>query len=163
MRKVAAKSGLSLSNVQYHYRTRALLLIGITDRHLAHCRESLITAAEPVDPLTLRNVLEISLLNENVRATAGPFRDLFALAKTEPAVHQRLMAHFRDAHQQLTALLGTIAPLPREELDEVATIIMTALEGAYLISEAMPVSPERFVDRLDATARIMLGQAPRSR
>lgn len=164
MRGVAARCGLSLSNVQYHFRTRQLLLVGITEHHLSQCRQVMAEALDRAD-VSLRDVLEVSLMDPSVRQIARPFRELFALALVEPQVDERLQAYYAGSHQQLTALLGQLCSEGGEEpperaLAEVATVLMTAVEGAYLIDEATGVAPDRLVDRLEAAAHLLLGLAP---
>jgi len=157
MRQVAVRSGLSLSNVQYHFKSREHLLIGITEHHITLCHGAMTQALTKAGGATLRALLEVSLLDDTVLEIAPSFRELFALARTEEGVHKRLMAYYRETFEQVVALLGTLAPsCPRERRDEIATLLMSALEGMYLLDDATPVSRERMVDQLEAITRWML-------
>lgn len=159
MRQVAARSGLSLSNVQHHFKSRELLLIGITEHHLNLCTESLHQAMAREPELSLGAVLRVSLCEPEVLATAPAFRELFALARSEPGVRKRLDDHYAHALEQLMALLETITPRPEQELREIGTLLMTSLEGAYLLADATGVSGERLAARLEQVAMHLL-EAP---
>lgn len=158
MRQVAARSGLSLSNVQYHYSSRERLLVGITEHHLELCHAALEVALGRHEEITLRAVLQASLLDEGVAEVTPPFRELFALALGEPRVHELLMDHYTVSHSQLTQLLAQMAP-GRADTDvrEVAGVLMAAIEGAPLLQEATGLTAEAMVDRLEATAFLLLG------
>lgn len=151
MRQVAARTGLSLSNVQYHYGSRERLLVGITEHHLALCQAAMTEALGPPEEVTLRRVLEASLLDPGVVEVAPPFRELFALALGEPRVHALLMAYYSGTHAQLTALLQGMGSDPARAA-QVAGALMAAIEGAYLLQEATGVSSEAMVDRLERMA-----------
>ena len=158
MRQVASRTGLSLSNVQYHYKSRERLLVGITEHHLALCHDAMEAAVGDPANVTIRGVIEASLLDARVAEVTPPFRELFALALGEPRVHELLMAHYRAAHTQLTQLLSLHAPhRSPSEVAEAASVLMAAIEGAYLIREATGVSAEAMVHRLEATTYAMLG------
>lgn len=157
MRGVATRCGLSLSNVQYHYGSRQALLTGLAEHHLTLCQAAMEAAITRAGPLSLRTVLEASLLAPEVRETVPPFRELFALGVTQPEVQARLMAHYQASHTHFVALLGTHWDRPEAELAEVATLLMAAMEGAYLLEDATPVTLARLVDRLEQTATALLG------
>lgn len=158
MRQVAARTGLALSNVQYHYSSREQLLVGLTEHHLALCQGTMDRALARAGRVDLRSVLQVSLLDDEVRQTAAPFRELFALALAEPLVHELLMAHYRRAHAEFTELLGSIAPSRAlSEVSEAAGLVMASIEGAYLLHEATGISLEATVDRLENLLQTMLG------
>ena len=159
MRQVAAHSGLSLSNVQHHFKSREQLLIGITEHHLTLCSEALTRSLAKEPEITLGSILRVSLCDEDVLETAPAFRELFALARTEPGVRERLNAHYAHGLEQLVELLATISTQPGEQLVEVATVLMTSVEGAYLLAEATPVSGERLAARLEQVALQMLSNS----
>jgi len=158
MRRVAVCSGLSLSNVQYHYKTRNDLLMGITEQHIAICRDTLVSAVDAQGEASLRSVLRAALLNEEVLKTTPAFRELFALARSEPAVQASLTAYYSEGFEQLVAMLSQTFPAAESErVEEVATIVMTALEGMYLLAEATPVAPGRMAARLEDMVVTLLG------
>ena len=159
MRQVAARSGLSLSNVQYHYGSRERLLIGLTEHHLDLCRDAMEGALGRQGTLTLRGVIEASLLDEAVLEVTPPFRELFALALGEPGVQALLDAHNARFHVELTGLLRGVAPeRPEQEVAEVASVLMAAIDGVDRVREATGVSRERMVDRLEAMTLGLLGR-----
>ncbi|MEM6930099.1 MAG: TetR/AcrR family transcriptional regulator [Myxococcota bacterium] len=158
MRRVAVRTGLALSNVQYHYGSREALLVGLTDHHLALCRDALVRGVERAGPVTLRAVLEVSLCDAEALASASAFRELFALARTEPKVHERLVAHYQQGFSDMIGLLAQTWPSsPEDALAEVATILLTSLEGSYLLADVTPVTGRRLADRLEGVAVALLG------
>lgn len=158
MRQVALRSGLSLSNVQYHFKSRRRLLEGITEHHLTLCHGAMEAglAARGGEP-SLRTVLQTSLCDEAVLQAASAFRELFALARTEASVHTLLTDYYASGLKQLTALLAEIAPAqPDARVLEVATILVTSLEGMYLLDDATPVTRARHAERLEEMTLMML-------
>jgi len=156
MRQVALGAELSLSNVQYHFKSREALLVGVTEHHLAACRDALLAAVGPPERVTLRSVLRASLTDPRVLEVAPPFRELFAKALTEPGVRERLHAYYMRSLEGLVELLRQTSRKPRKRLEEVATVLMTAIEGAYLLEEITPVSGKRLATVLEQVATSML-------
>ena len=156
MRGVAAATGLSLSNVQYHFKNRAALLDGLTTHHLQRCSDALEHALRDAGRVSLRSILVASLCDERVLATGPAFRELFALARSEPKVHAQLTTYYATSLERLTEFLGTISDATRSTRIEVATVLMTSIEGAYLLADATPVSAKALAKRLEAVAIRML-------
>lgn len=156
MRQVALGAELSLSNVQYHFESREALLVGVTEHHLAACRDALLAAVGTPDRATLRSVLRASLTDPRVLEVAPPFRELFAKAVTEPGVRDKLHEYYAQSFEALVELLGRTSRKPRKRLEEVATVLMTAIEGAYLLHEITPVSGKRLATVLEQVATNML-------
>lgn len=157
MRRLAGRTGLALSNVQYHYRSREALLAGLTEHHLASCREAMVRGVERAGRLGVRTVIEVSLTDASALESASAFRELFALARTEPEVHRRLIVYYTRALSELVALLDAEWPgRGRERLEEAATVVMTSIEGAYLLVGATPVTGTRLAERLEAVVRALL-------
>ncbi len=156
MRQVAARTGLALSNVQYHYPSREALLIGVTEHHLAACREAMRTAIGPADRASLRSVLRAALCDERVVQTAPPFRELFAWAQTEPGVRDQLNEHYERSFEALVELLGAHGSKRRKRIEETATVLMTSIEGAYLLDDITPVRGKRLANVLEQLAAAML-------
>lgn len=156
MRRVASRTGLSLSNVQYHFKSREDLLVGITDHHLALCRDAMERGLERAGAITLRSILRVSLCDDAVRETAPAFRELFALARFEPSVAERVNQHYADGLEALVGLLAEESSASKARRREVATLLATSIEGAYLLSDVTPVSAARLAKRLEETARWLL-------
>lgn len=162
MRGVATATGLSLSNVQYHFKTRAALLDGVTEHHLRACSQALEHAVRDAGEVSLRTILLASLCDARVLATGPAFRELFALARTEPKVHAQLTRYYAASLERFTAFLSTISTASEATRTEVATILMTSIEGAYLLLDATPVTARALAERLEEVASRMLErQAPR--
>lgn len=157
MRAVANATGLSLSNVQFHFKTRGDLLEGLTQHHLSLCSEALETAVARSRVPTLRAGLIASLCDEAVLATGPAFRELFALSRSEARVKAKLDAYYAASLDQLTDFLGTVSEAPRRRRLEVASLLITSIEGAYLLLDAFPIAPKRFALRLEEMALAMLG------
>lgn len=160
MRQVAARAGLALSNVQYHYPSREALLVGLVDHHFAACDEAMERAQARAGEPSLEATLRVSLCDEEVLAAAPVFRELFALARTEPGVRARLRERYRAILKEgIERLAHETADVPRERLAEVVTVLLTAIEGAYLLNDVVEVRGERLAEVLLDVARSMLGQS----
>ncbi len=157
MRGVASRVGLTLSNVQYHYPSRRVLLAALVDHHLAACSDAMqrgrdLDAADP-----LADTLRVSLCDADVLAASRVFRDLFALAELDAEVAQRLRAYYRAMFEQAVEGLTALEPGATEaRVAEVATVLMTSVEGFYLIGDATPVEGADLAGVLHAVAKSML-------
>lgn len=159
MRQVAKHAGLSLSNVQYHFKSPEDLLVGVTEHHLAECSAAMQTALGPAETPTLRSVLRASLCDEGVRSAAPAFRELFAKAQTEPAVRQKLNEYYQRMFEtSVERLRGTLPKgrRSRKRVEEVVTVLMTSIEGAYLLEDVTPVAAKRLATVLEQVATTML-------
>lgn len=156
MRGVASATGLSLSNVQYHFKTRAALLDGLTTHHLRRCSDAFEQAVRDAGAVSLRTILAASLCDERVLATGPAFRELFALARAEPNVHAQLTAYYAASLERFADFLGTISEASHDTRLEVATVLMTSIEGAYLLIDATPVTSPTLAKTLEAVAICML-------
>lgn len=157
MRQVASRTGLALSNLQYHYPSREALLVGLVDHHLEACRGAMARGLEKASGDPLSQTLVVSLSDPDVLATTPVFRELFALATQDRGVRERLEAHFREMFDEAVAgLLASGTAVSRQRCVEVVSVLMAAIEGYYLLAEVTRVTGERMAELLLEIAVMML-------
>ncbi len=160
MRKVSLEAGVSLGHLQYHYPSREALLAGVAEHHLGVCRASMqegIRAQADSNPFT---ALTVALTQPKVVAVAGVFRDLFALAELDEKIRETLLNYFAESFSVTVEMLAHAYPsVEASRIESVATLLLTAVEGYYLIGAATPFEPIAMAGLLERTAKSMLNEA----
>lgn len=148
MRKVANLSEMSLSNVQYYFKTKNDLLIAVADRYFAkgltEMREMAVVKTE--DELTdfvrafLQHGLEIS---EMCRI----FREYWAISTRNQAIKEYLDSYYQS---YFSVVSEKLSPLTRSEsnLSNAVAIFLSTTEGYSVTAPSIPVDYETVVSVL---------------
>lgn len=151
MRKVAATAGLSLSNVQYYFKTRAEILDGILEGFVEDYRAYLGRLGElrngGLD--ALRGFIREILREESDNEEKLFFRSLFSFAESE-VLGGRLDAFYREVELLLRAGLAELAGLGAEDpaVGRAAAILLPYLNGYGMVSGVLATD-------LDECARLV--------
>src|SRR5262245_43193294 len=123
LRRVAAHSGISLGNLQFHFASRDALLCAVLRAELESGREFVLRtiegAADPVEA-----AIDAFLALQHQRGAARLFFSLWAAATTSPGVRSALHAFYAEWLAELAAN----APEARER----AWLFIALMEGASL-------------------------------
>ncbi|MEM7182325.1 MAG: TetR family transcriptional regulator C-terminal domain-containing protein [Spirochaetota bacterium] len=152
MRKLSEKSKMSLSNLQYYFKTRELLLAGLLESFLQTCRESLQEnfaklQGSPEDKL--QQLLTISLNDETWEDWYKIFVELWALSKRNQTIKTMLDKYYRDYFDLIVELAKTL-PV-KDQFNDVSitratAIIIPLLEGYYITKDAIPFDNAEMAD-----------------
>ncbi len=143
MRQVAARAGMSLSNVQYYFTNKDALLLGLLDFYLAETlagMEAQLANAPTEGPDRFRTVIAQSFDNPELEPVCRVFKEIWAIAERNPVLHEHLMDYYRRYVALLTAELQGIQPdCPPERIDQAVSLILPTIEGYAITRDALPL------------------------
>jgi AcrR family transcriptional regulator len=125
LRSVAAKVGISLSNLQFHFRTQEDLLRAVLDAEMQHAESFVLRwlAANPDDPIG--SMIDALLALQRERDSARLFFSMWSVATTSAKLRKALHG-FYSTWTQLTA--ASAAPAAQAN----AWLFVALLEGSSL-------------------------------
>ena len=133
MRKVAARAGISIGNLNYYYRTkedllRDLLEYVINDYLEEFTRRRLIAGQSPEKQL--QAVLVFWIEDLGTPETTIFFPELWALGNHDPHIAELVDDLYAKARQPLNELIPQINPtLTKKEAEQIALYMCAAMEG----------------------------------
>ncbi len=133
MRKVAARAGISIGNLNYYYRTkedllRDLLEYVINDYLEEFARRRLIAGHSPEKQLLA--VLTFWIEDLGTPETTVSFPELWALGNHDPHIAELVDDLYAKARQPLNELIPQINPtLTKKEAEQIALYMCAAMEG----------------------------------
>lgn len=133
MRKIAARVGIRLGNLQYYFRTRQDVLRALLERCLERSSQDLeraMTASGSAPRGRLRAGIGVILQEQRDPALCDLFREIWVLAARDP-VSARVVTDFYDTYRAgLARLLLAVTPrLGRVRAERRATLLVALLEG----------------------------------
>jgi AcrR family transcriptional regulator len=145
MRKVATTAGLSLSNVQYYFKSRAELLDGILEGFIEGYRAYLsgLGGLRGQGPDALRGFVREILREESDNEEIRFFRSLFSFTESE-VLSERLDAFYREVEQILRTGLAGLAGRGAEDpaVGSAAAILLPYLNGYGMVSGVLATDPD---------------------
>lgn len=150
MRKVAAKAGMSLGNLQYYFKNKDELLAGVIDEYFGRCGDKYYAALEEQEPKgrleTIRFLVAYGMGYANSEI-GTVFRELWSIAARNEAIERHLHEYYRLYMEEVTTVL---APYTKksEDVSKVVSLIVPFYEGYGLISTPLPVDKTDMIDFL---------------
>ncbi len=138
LRRIAARCGMKVGNVSYHFARKELLIQLLLD-DLLDFYERLLDDTVRRPGLTpeaqLTKIIEICLDDIGTKRTTHVFIELWALANHNPVIAERVAAFYRRAHANLAAAIAPLNPaLSPAEVDVVARYISATMEGTTIFA-----------------------------
>lgn len=138
LRRIAARCGMKVGNLSYHFARKEMLIQLLLDDLLAFYERLLDeTVRQPgLSPeAQLRMMIELVLDDIGTKRTTHIFTELWALANHNEVVAERVAAFYAHAHGHLAAAIGPLNPtLSPAQVDVVARFISSALEGTTIFA-----------------------------
>lgn len=137
MRGVAEKCGISLSNVQYYFRTKEDLIDAIADQYFGECHFMLANHFEAHGPIDNRAGLEhvVALFLDHGREMTDMcrvFRELWAISSRHVSLAKRLNAHYRRLGDTLSDNLQ-YPTASRDGARRAAAVLLILSEGYSIV------------------------------
>lgn len=144
MRKIADKAEMRLSNLQYYFKTRELLLSALLGEFLEEYSRSMQAIqfeAGQGPEQRLQKVLEFILTDLEKGECAVIFKEIWAIAERNCTVRASLDSYYQDLLQMLVNILKNIAPLhvQPQKLQQAACLLLPFIEGYCLTHKNLPV------------------------
>lgn len=134
IRRIAARCGMKVGNVSYHFPRKEMLIQVLLDDLIDHygrlldamVRKPGLTAEEQ-----LRRFIIFCLDDIQTRQTTHLFTELWALANHDAVVADRVRAFYERVHGVIGGYVAEMNPkLPVEDVRTVALYISATMEGA---------------------------------
>lgn len=151
MRKVASEAAITLSNVQYHYKTRDDLLDGLLESYIEDFRRLISTYSEQStsgqDNLRhlIQNILREQAENDEIR---------FSLAITSFAEQSEVNNHLNDFYEEFYTLvanfLGQLTGKPNYSpgITRGASVLVPFINGYGVASKSLGLDSDELAQEL---------------
>lgn len=138
LRRIAARCGMKVGNLSYHFARKELLIQLLLDDLLEYY-ERLLDETVRQPGLTpeeqLRRMIGLVLDDIGSKRTTHVFTELWALANHNAVIAQRVAAFYSRAHRNIAAAVAPLNPaLSPQQVDVVARFISASLEGTTIFA-----------------------------
>lgn len=145
MRKVAKKADMSLSNVQYYFKTKELLLAGLLESFLEGYAQTLkqYTPNPANDPEeNIRQIL-MDVLNPEDATCTFLFKELWVIAQRNPGVGRAMEEYYQAMFSILETMLKKTMPNATDPMaiKQAVSILMPFMEGYCITRATLPITP----------------------
>lgn len=152
MRQLAQQAGISLSNVQYHFKNKDELLTRLADRYFNQCLDDI---REQTAPLTrdslhsqLPELLKVFLANGmQLTETCRIFREYWAMASRNPVIDDYLDRYYRQLSRLLSQQLEPVAASP-QALSRSVSLLIPFFEGYSITARSLPETTDSMAEQL---------------
>ncbi len=150
MRQIAQRAGMSLSNVQYYFKSKDDLLKAMADRYFRQClddfqRESAISNDGDMRK-NLRTLVRTLLAHgTELSEMCRIFREYWAIATRNSVIEVYLQDYYQEMSELLTQTLRPFAK-NQEGLSAAVTLLLPYVEGYSIASESLPLEVEGTTD-----------------
>jgi AcrR family transcriptional regulator len=138
LRRIAARCGMKVGNVSYHFGRKEMLIQLLLDDLLEYYERLLDeTVRQPgLSPEDqLRVMIGLVMDDIGTKSTTHLFTEFWALANHNEFVADRVAAFYRHAHRNIAAAVAPLNPaLDAEEVDLVSRFISATMEGTTIFS-----------------------------
>jgi len=153
MRKVAEKAEMRLSNLQYYFKTKELLLAALLEGFLLDYAKSMQSHSflEHENPEEGLKQLVLYILTEiETGECAVVFKELWAIAERNVAVKQAVDTYYQNLHIMLYTVLENVASdnCPAQQLNSAVAILLPFIEGYCITRSNLRVSTEELSNHL---------------
>lgn len=151
MRKVAKAANLSLSNLQYHYKDRDVLLIATVKHYFQSCQEEvtaslnlLKTKSTPSTEVFLEKLLNLLLLNGKSNNDIMMFQEIWALSSRNNELKNAVETYYKNYCIWMIDLISAFSKQP----EEVVTLLIPYVEGYAIVGTVLPLNKESIIKLL---------------
>lgn len=153
MRKVAEAAGISLSNVQYYFKTKELLLGALLEAFLRDYAASM-TSLSAVEQQGLENKLQhimFHILTDVEQSTcAVVFKEIWAISGRNAVVKQAVDSYYSQLNAILFEGLKDIAPsnCQDQQLNIAVSILLPFIEGYCITSSNIKITKDELANQM---------------
>ncbi|MFW5489089.1 MAG: TetR/AcrR family transcriptional regulator [Desulfovibrio sp.] len=148
MRKVAAKAGMSLGNLQYYFKNKDELLAGVVDEYFDRCALHYNTAFAERCPEGRRETIEFLVRYGMAYADSEigkVFRELWGIAARNKTIAGHMDDYYREYTVELAQVLAPFAKSP-DCVSRVVSLMLPFVEGYGLVAGSLPSSTEELTE-----------------
>jgi AcrR family transcriptional regulator len=148
MRKVAKVANLSLSNLQYYYRDKDLLLIATVRYYFESCKEevtqeiNLLTAESiPSTEDFILKLLNMLLVEARSNEQVLMFQEIWTLSARNEELEKAVEAYYKNYCIWLIDLISKFSKEP----EAIVSLLVPFVEGYTIVSNVLPLDKEKVI------------------
>lgn len=152
MRKLAERSGMRLSNVQYYFKSRDDILKAMVTRYFGECTEAITRLTQdnpaPTQRERTRLLIQTGLSHgDELSDMCRIFRELWAVSSRNASVRDHMADYYRNfAGLIADFILGeTSDPIGRDRL---GSLLLPFFEGYSVTASSVPMETDQVADML---------------
>ncbi|WP_299377251.1 TetR/AcrR family transcriptional regulator [uncultured Kiloniella sp.] len=155
MRRVAEKSGISLGNLQYHYKNKEELLSAILDDFL---KQYLAENWGEQKSNSLEHTFLRILTHSSFDSCAIVFKELWSLSTRHEAIDDMLVGFYRQTHRFFCQILASScsSSVGQDRITRTVNILMPFFEGYCVTKKALRSDPEILAQDLASFAENLM-------
>jgi len=153
MRRVADSAGMRLSNVQYYFKTKELLLGALLDGFLVDYAKSMHLLSLPDDSSTEKKLCHLTfyILNDIENSDcAVVFKEIWAIAVRNNLVKESINTYYNKLYKMLYKELEKAAAnnCQPQQLDKAVAILLPFIEGYCITFSNIRISTKILSEQL---------------
>lgn len=150
MRKVATLTEMSLSNVQYYFKTKDELLKAMADRYFKQCLDELAAQPELSDASELKHFISFQLSHVyEVSDMCRIFREYWAISTRNEAIDTYLLSYYQT---MASSLIHIFKPLAKNDtcVNNAVSVLIPFIEGYSITAKALPVALDSITESISS-------------
>lgn len=151
MRKVSKNAHLSLSNLQYYYKDKDMLLIATVEFYFESCKKELTEAIKiltaestPDKDIFLEKVLNMLLVDGRSGHQVLMFQEIWTLASRNSELKNAVETYYKTYCLWLIDLVSLFCKKP----DEIVSFLIPFVEGYTIVNNVIPISKEKIIEMM---------------
>ncbi|PAM96340.1 hypothetical protein B4N84_02650 [Flavobacterium sp. IR1] len=151
MRKIAKFTNLSLSNLQYYYKDKDLLLIAMVEFYFESCKKELTEAIKiltlestPDKDVFLEKLLNMLLIDGRSNHQILMFQEIWTLASRNKELENAVEAYYKTYFLWLIELVSVFCKKP----DEIVSFLIPFVEGYTIVNNIIPLTKDKIIEMM---------------
>ncbi|NDV27539.1 TetR/AcrR family transcriptional regulator [Desulfovibrio sp. JC010] len=144
MRKVAAKAGMALGNLQYYFKNKTALLIGLGDVYFGQCAEHYQQELAAQNPQGKDEIIRFLVdygVNYGDSEIGKVIRELWGIADRNEEIKNQLHGFYQHYVKDYAEMLAPFAK-DRDCAIKAASVLIMSVDGHGMISSSLPLSKQ---------------------
>ncbi len=159
MRKVATLANMSLSNVQYYFKTKEELLKALLQHYLevtTQAYERFIVDIPETE--RIQETIKYLLIHPDTSYVCSVYKELWAISERNEVIKQHLDEHYQIYAEVIRAeLQSTVeSSCSEKSLDQAVSLLLTSIEGFAITQNAIPCDADALAELLTKTVSKMI-------
>ena len=151
MRKVAKAANLSLSNLQYYYKDKEILLIATAQYYFQSCKQEFTQTINLLKekhnftvPIFLETVLDLWLVNGKENSQNIMFREIWALSSRNKELEIAVETYYKNYCIWTVELFASFFKQP----ERLISLLIPYAEGYAIMGTVLPLDKKKIIGML---------------
>ncbi len=151
MRMVAKNANISLSNLQYYYKDKDILLTATVEFYFESCKKELNQAIKllirdsvPDKDTFLEKVLSMLLIDSKSSHQTLMFQEIWTLAARNKALQNAVATYYKTYCLWMIDLVSKFCRKP----EEIVSFIIPFVEGYTIVNNVIPLTKEKVIEMM---------------